>query len=119
MNWQKAAVAIILSAATALVTALGTSPQQNLSHLGWIDWLTVIGAILGSGGIVYFTENGAAHLYIKAVVGAGGAFVTALITAYADNIVSQAEWITAFAAAIVAFAAVFQTTNGVRVVQRQ
>lgn len=107
----KALVAIVLAVAAALVTALGTSPQQNLSHLGWVDWLTIIGAILASGGVVYFTENGAAHLYIKAVVGAGGIFVTSLITALSDNVITQAEWITAFAAAIAAFAAVFQTTN--------
>lgn len=117
--YAKAVIATLVAVAGALVTALGTSPQQNLGHLDATTWLTAIGAVLASGAITWWTENvpGIAGGIIKAVVASGGAFVTSLITAYADNVVSQAEWIGAISAALVALAAVYQITNGTRVVR--
>jgi hypothetical protein len=112
-KYAKAVIATIVAIAAALVTALGTSPQQNLSHFDTKDWLLVIGAILASGAITWWTQNvpGVAGQIIKAVVASAGAFVTALIAAYADNIVTQAELIGAISAALVALAAVYQVAN--------
>lgn len=114
--YSKALLATVIAIASALVTALGTSPQQNLSHFDTKDWLTVIGAILASGAITWWTANvpGVAGGVIKAVVASAGAFVTALIAAYADNMVTQAELIGAISAALVALAAVYQVSNVVK-----
>lgn len=111
--YAKAILATLLAIASALVTALGTSPQQNLSHFDTKTWLTVIGAILASGALTWWSANvpGLAGGIIKAVIASGGAFVTALIAAYADNVVTQAELIGAISAAIVALAAVYQVQN--------
>lgn len=111
--YAKAIIATLIAVASALVTALGTSPQQNLAHLDTATWLTAIGAVLASGALTWWAQNvsGIAGGIIKAVLAAGGAFVTALITAYADNFVSQAELIGAIAAGLVALAAVYQVQN--------
>jgi hypothetical protein len=112
-KYAKAVIATLVAIAGALVTALGTSPQQNLAHLSTVTWLTAIGAILASGAITWWTQNvqGVAGGIIKAVVASAGAFITALITAYSDNVVSQAELIGAISAALVALAAVYQVKN--------
>ncbi len=112
-KYAKALIATLVAVAAALVTALGTSPQQNLGHLDTRTWLVAIGAILASGAITWWTQNvqGVAGGIIKAVVASAGAFITALITAYADNIVTQAELIGAISAALVALAAVYQISN--------
>lgn len=117
-KYAKAIVATIVAILSALATALGTSPQQNLSHFDTRAWLTVIAAILSTGAITWWTENvpGIAGGIIKAVVGSFGAFLTALIAAYADNIVTQAELIGAISAGLVALAAVYQVPNLVGVV---
>jgi hypothetical protein len=112
-RYAKAVIATLIAVAAALVTALGTSPQQNLSHLDTKTWLTAVGAILASGALTWWAENvpGIAGGIIKAVIASGGAFVTALITAYADNVVTQAELIGAISAALVALGAVYQVRN--------
>lgn len=112
-KYAKAIIATLIAVASALVTALGTSPQQNLAHLSAMTWWTVIGAILTSGALTWWAKNvpGVAGGIIKAVIASGGAFVTALITAYADNVVTQAELIGAISAALVALTAVYQWTN--------
>ncbi len=111
MTYAKAILAIVVSAGGALVTALATSPQQSLHHLDTKTWLVAAIAVLGSGGVTWLVENGAAHTYIKAVV----AFLTAgtgsLIVALNDGVINQSEWITAFTASTVALAAVYQITN--------
>lgn len=115
-RYAKMVMALLVAIATALVTALGTSPQQSMSNFTTKDWLTIIGAVLATGAVTAAVANipGVAGGIAKAVVATAGAFVTALITAYADNIVSQAELIGAISAAIVAFTAVYQTPNLVR-----
>jgi len=116
-KYAKAVLALLIAIATALVTALGTSPQQNLGHLGTYDWLKIIGAVLASGGFTWWCENvpGIAGGIIKAFSAFAGAFVTALITAYADSVVTQGELIGAISAGFVALLAIYQVTNGVRV----
>ncbi len=112
-KYAKAVVATLVAVAGALVTALGTSPQQNLSHLDTRTWLMAVAAILASGALTWWAQNvpGVAGGIIKAVIASGGAFVTALITAYADNVVTQAELIGAIGAGLVALAAVYQVKN--------
>lgn len=112
MSPLKAILAIVVSAAGALVTALGTSPQQSLGALDAKTWLVAIIAILGSGGVTYFAENGGAHTYIKAVVAFLTAGIGSLVVALNDGVITQAEWITAFSASAVALAAVYQISNG-------
>ncbi len=117
-TYAKAILAFIISVAAAFVTALGTSPQQNLGHLGTYDWLKIIGAIIGSTGFTWWCENvpGLAGGIIKAFAAFSGAFVTALIAAYADSIVTQGELIGAISIGLTALLAIYQTTNGVRLV---
>jgi hypothetical protein len=112
-KYAKAIIATLVAIAGALVTALGTSPQQNLAHLDTKTWLVAIGAIIASGAMTWWAQNipGTAGGIIKAVIAAGGAFVASLITAYADNMVTQAEWIGAISAALVALTAVYQVAN--------
>lgn len=113
MTVAKAILAIVVSAAGALVTALGTSPQQSLSALDAKTWLVALIAILGSGGVTWLAENiqGLAGGIIKAVVAFLTAGIGSLVVALNDGVISQAEWITAFSASAVALAAVYQITN--------
>lgn len=109
--YAKALLAVAVSAAGAIVTALGTSPEQSFSTLSTAQWLLAIGSVLGSGGVVWFVENGAAHQYIKTVVAFLSAGIASLVVALGDNVVSQAEWLTAFSAAVVATGLVYQVKN--------
>ena len=111
MAYLKAILAVVVAAAGALVTALGTSPQQNLSHLDTKTWLIAIGSILASGGVVWYTQNGPWHQYIKTVMAFLSAGIASLVVALSDNIISQAEWLTAFGAAVLATGLVFQASN--------
>lgn len=109
----KAVVATVIALGTVLVTALGTSPQQNLSHFSGADWLKVIVAFLGTGAVTWWCQNiqGVAGGIIKAFVAGAGAFCTALITAYADQVITQGELLGAIVAGLVALAAVYQVPN--------
>ena len=111
MTAAKAVIAVVVSAVGAIVTALGTSPEQSFHTLSTVQWLVAIGSVLGSGGIVWFVENGPAHTYIKTVVAFLSAGIASLVVALGDNHISQAEWLTAFAAAVVATGLVFQVPN--------
>lgn len=107
-TYTKALLAVVVSAAGALVTALGTSPQQSLGSLDTTHWLVAIGSVLGSGGVVWWVQNGPWHTYIKTVVAFLSAGIASLVVALNDNIITQAEWLTAFAAAVVATGLVYQ-----------
>lgn len=110
MTAAKAVIAIIISAAGALVTALG--PGSNM--IGQLDathWLLAVAAVLGSGGVVWFVENGPWHTYIKAVVAFLSAGIASLVTALQDNNITQSEWIVAFIAAVTATGLVYQVSN--------
>lgn len=111
MTVLKAVVAIVVSAAGALVVALGTGTDQTIGNLDTSHWLLAIAAVLGSGGVVWFTENGPAHAYIKAVVAFLSAGIASLVTALNDSHISQAEYLIAFVAAVTATGLVYQVTN--------
>ena len=112
-GFVKALAAVVVSAAGALVVALGTGATE-ISDLDAKSWLIAAIAVLGSGGMVWIVENvaGIAGGVIKAVV----AFLTAgfgsLVVALDDDVITQAEWLTAFAAAAVATGFVYQLTAG-------
>ncbi len=117
MPYMKALLAIVVATVGALVTGLGTSPQQSFSTLSTAQWLVAIGSILGSGGVVWFVENGPAHAYIKTVVAFLSAGIASLVVALGDSVITQAEWLTAFGAAVVATGLVFQVANKPAVVK--
>jgi hypothetical protein len=126
MKYAKSLVALAIAFGTVLVTALGTSPQQNLSHLDWVDWLKVILAFLATGAFTAWVDNIKAVVdgvpvvtVVKAVAAALGTFCTALITAYADQIVTQGELIGGITAAAAAGLAIYQTPNVVRAVTQR
>jgi len=105
--YPKALLAVLVSALGALVVALGAGDTD----FGDIDLQTALiaaVAVLGSGGMVFLTQNGPAAPYIKAVI----AFLTAgfgsLVVALDDDHLSRAEQLTALAAAVVATGFVFQ-----------
>jgi hypothetical protein len=109
-KYAKEVLALIIAAGGALVTALGTSPQQNLGHLGGFDWLKIVVAFLATGAVTGFVTNvpGIAGGIIKAFVAGAGAFCTTLITAYADSVITQGELIGAIVAAVVAISVVYE-----------
>jgi hypothetical protein len=110
MAYAKAIIAMIVSAAGAAVTVLGPG-NQNLGDLSLKQWLMIVAAVLASGGLVWLTQNGPWHPYIKSVVAFLSAGVASLIGALDDNVITQAEWLTAFSAAVVATGLVFQIAN--------
>lgn len=110
MNYLKAFLAVVVSAAGALVVALGTG-NTDIGDLDTKTWLIAALAVLGSGGLVWLTENGPWHTYIKTVMAFLSAGVGSLVVALDDNVITQAEWLTAFSAAVVATGFVFQASN--------
>jgi len=111
MTAIKAAIAIAVSAAGALVVALGTGNNSSIGHLDTTHWLLAIASVLGSGGVVYFCENGPDHPYIKTVVAFLSAGIASLVTALNDNHITQSEWLVAFIAAVTATGLVYQATG--------
>jgi hypothetical protein len=103
-------LALGVSAAGALAVALGTG-ATDLEDLSIKSWLIAGIAVLGSGGMVAFTENGPAAPAIKAIVSFLTVGLGALVVALDDNVISQAEWLTAFSAAALATGLVFQATD--------
>lgn len=113
-EYTKAVMTIVVSTIGALVTALGPG-NQSLGDLTTQTWILTIVSILGSGGIVWFCENGPWHTYIKTVVGFLSAGFTSLVAAFDDGVVTQGEMLTALGAAIVATGFVFQMANAARI----
>lgn len=109
-TYIKAVLAVGVSTAGALVVALGTG-NTDVSDLSTQSWLIALLTVLGSGGLVYFAENGPAAPAIKAVLAFLTAGVGSLVLALDDNAISQAEWLTAFSAAVVATGLVYQFKN--------
>jgi hypothetical protein len=110
MNYLKALVAVGVSALGALVVALGTG-ATDIGDIDAQSWLIAALAVLGSGGLVWLTENGPYHTYIKSTMAFLSAGIGSLVLALDDNVVSQAELLTAASAAIVATGLVYQATN--------
>ena len=112
MNYLKALVAVVVSAAGAIVVALGTG-ATSIGDLDFQSWLIAALAVLGSGGMVWLTENGPAAPKIKAMMAFLSAGIGSLVLALDDNVVSQAELLTAATAAVVATGFVYQAANKV------
>lgn len=108
---KKALIAILVSAAGALATALGTGNDSSLGHLDTTHWLLAILSVLGSGGVVYFCENTAEAPIIKTIVAFLTAGIASLVTALNDSHITQAEWLVAFVAAVTATGLVYQATG--------
>lgn len=109
-QYAKAIAAVVVSAIGALVVALGTG-ATDFGDITGQQWLIAAGAVLGSGGLVWFTENGPAAPAIKAVMGFLSAGVASLVLALEDDALTRAEQLTALAAAIVASGIVYQVNN--------
>lgn len=110
MQYAKAFLAIAVSAAGAIVVALGTG-NTDVGDIDNQSWLIAALAVLGSGGLVWLAQNGPAAPAIKTVLAFLTAGVSALVLALDDSIITQAEWLTAFSAAVVATGLVFQAVN--------
>lgn len=110
MQYLKAILAVVVAALGALVVALGTG-ATDFGDISAQQWLIAALAVLGSGGIVWFTENGPAAPYVKAVMAFLSAGVASLVVALDDDVLTQAEKLTALSAAIVASGLVYQIRN--------
>lgn len=108
--YLKAFAAIVVSATGALVVALGTG-ATDFDDISTQGWLIAAGAVLASGGLVWFTENGPAAPYIKAIIGGLTAGVAAATLALDDNVFTRAEQLTAFGAFVVGLGVVYQLKN--------
>lgn len=109
--YVKALLAVVVAALGSLTVALGT----GATDFGDIDnksWLIAALAVLGSGGMVWLTENGPAAPAIKAVMAFLSAGIGSLVLALDDDVLTRAEQLTALAAAVVATGFVYQATNG-------
>ena len=104
----KAGIALLVAVLAALTTAV--TGKTDFSDIDTKTWLIALGAVIASGALTAFVQNvaGVAGGIIKAVVGALGASVTVLITAYDDNIVSPEESLTALSAFVVGLSLIYQ-----------
>lgn len=120
MTALKALIAIVVSAAGALAVALGAGNNAGIGDLDAITWLGIAAAVLGSGGLVWFTENivGVAGGVIKTIVAFLTAGVASLAAALDDGVVTQSEYIVAFIAAVTATGLVYQFRNAPPVVRQ-
>lgn len=108
--YAKALVAIVVAALGAVTVALGTG-ATDFGDISTKSWLVAALAVLGSGGMVWLTENGPAAPYIKAVMAFLSAGIGSLVLALDDDHLTRAEQLTALAAAIVATGFVYQVSN--------
>lgn len=108
--YPKALLAVIVSALGALVVALGTG-ATDFGDISAKSWLIAAGTVLGSGGMVWLSENGPAAPAIKAVMAFLSAGIGSLVLALDDNHLTRAEELTALAAAIVATGFVYQVSG--------
>jgi hypothetical protein len=112
VKYLKAFIATLVSAAGALTVALGTGNNMDIGSLHATDWLLIAGTVLGSGGIVAAVENIPSVAPIaKAAVAFLSAGIASLVTALADNHITQAEYLVAFVAAVTATGLVYQVRN--------
>lgn len=110
MLYLKALAAVLVSALGALVVALGTG-ATDFEDISTQQWLIAAGAVLGSGGLVWLTENGPYAPAIKAVMAFLSAGVASVVIAVEDDVFTRAEQLTALSAAVVATGFVFQVAN--------
>ena len=107
MNYLKALLATGVSVLAALIVALGTG-DSDFGDIDGQHWLIAALAVLGSGGLVWWTENGPGAPAIKAIMAFLSAGIGSLILALDDRHITQAEWLTGISAAIVATGLVYQ-----------
>jgi hypothetical protein len=108
--YLKALAAVLVSALGAAAVALGTG-ATDFGDIDTKSWLVAALAVLGSGGIVWLTENGPAAPAIKAVMAFLSAGIGSAVLALDDDVFSRAEQLTALSAAVVATGFVYQLTN--------
>lgn len=108
--YTKAILAVLVSALGAVAIALGAG-ATDFEDISTKSWLIAALAVLGSGGIVWLTENGPAAPAIKAVMAFLSAGIGSLVLALDDDVLSRAEQLTALAAAIVATGFVYQASQ--------
>lgn len=108
-EYIKAGIALVVAIIAALTTAVGTG-ATDFSDIDTQTWLIALGTVLASGALVAFVENvdGLAGGIIKAVIGAFGAAIAALIPALDDRVLSTAEQLTAISAFVVGLSLVYQ-----------
>lgn len=109
-GYAKALAAVVVAALGAVVVALGTG-ATDIGDISTKSWLVAALAVLGSGGMVWLTENGPAAPYIKAVMAFLSAGIGSLVLALDDDVLTRAEQLTAVAAAIVATGIVYQVSD--------
>lgn len=105
--YPKAFLAVLMSALGALVVALGTG-NTDFGDISTTSWLIAVLSILGSGGFVWLAENGPAAPVIKAILAFLTAGIGSVVIALDDNVLTRAEQLTAFAAAVAATGLVYQ-----------
>jgi hypothetical protein len=110
VNYLKAFVAIIVSAVGAVVVALGTG-ATDFSDIDTKSWLIAALAVLGSGGMVWWAQNGPGAPAIKAILAFLSAGIGSSVIALDDDVFTRAEQLTAFSAAVVATGLVYQAKN--------
>lgn len=108
--FPKAFAAVVVSALGALAVALGTG-ATDFGDIDAKNWLIAAIAVLGSGGMVWFTENGPAAPAVKAIVGFLTAGFGSLVIALDDDVLTRAEQVTALAAAVLATGFVYQLSG--------
>lgn len=110
MTYIKALITLAVAVVAVLVTGLGTG-DKSLSDLSTQEWLVAAVAVLGSPALVWFASNGPAAPAIKAVIAFLSAGLGSLVVANSDSHITQAEWLIAFSAAVVATGLVYQATD--------
>ena len=109
--YVKAIATLVATTITALATAVGNGSLDDIDGEGWVKLVLLV---LGSTAAVWFAENvpGVFGGVIKAVLAGATALLTALTAGYEnDHLISQGEWLTAIAAALIALTAVYQLRN--------
>jgi hypothetical protein len=110
MDYTKAGLAIVVSILGALTVALG-SGNTDFSDISAQKWIIAALAVVGSGGLVWWTENGPYAPTIKAIIAFLSAGLSSLVIALEDNHINQAEWLTALSAAVLATGLVYQSAG--------
>src|SRR4249920_504414 len=99
MLYIKALAAVVVSALGAVVVALGTG-ATDFGDISTQQWLIAAGAVLGSGGLVWLTENGPYAPTIKAIIAFLSAGISSLVLGLDDSHLTRAEQLTALSAAV-------------------
>lgn len=110
MLYLKALAAIVVSAVGALVVALGTG-ATDFGDISTQNWLIAAVVVLGSGGMVWLTENGPAAPAVKAIMALLTAGFGSAVIALDDGTFTRAEQLTALGAAVVATGFAYQLAN--------